>query len=108
MDVIQALDEEYDLEVVYSLDELRRCIVPLANMRGIKSPRIFGSYARDEATGHSDIDLLVDKAGTKFLNICGLAGEVSEALHKPVDVYDESELANGPFKDTILREAVAL
>ena len=108
MDVMQPYDEVYDLEVVYSLDELRRCIVPLANMRGIKSPRVFGSYARNEATGHSDIDLLVDKAETRFLNICGLAGEVSDALRKPVDVYDESELVSGSFKDAILREAVAL
>ena len=97
-----------DDTTVYTIDELRRCIVPLAVRRGIRHLRLFGSYARGEATGKSDIDLLVDKAGTRFLNMSGLAGEISELLGKAVDIYDESELIDGAFKDAVLREVVVL
>lgn len=57
----------------------------------IECAYLFGSYARGEATGKSDIDLLVvcEPMGMKFY---GLAAELEERLHKPVDLHTHREM----------------
>lgn len=94
---------------VYTIDELRNMIVPLAAKFGMASASLFGSYARGEATPDSDIDvLLVGKKGFRPLSVFGVAEELHRASGKQVDVYELSELDDGPFKDVVTREAVLL
>ena len=38
----------------------------------------------------------------------GIAEELHRRPGKKVDVYEQSELEPGPFRDTVMREAVAL
>ena len=44
---------------VYSVDEIKESIMPVARNYGVKRVMLFGSYARGEATEDSDIDLHV-------------------------------------------------
>lgn len=44
---------------VYSIDELRFIIRPLLRSYGMDSACLFGSYARGEADGSSDIDIIL-------------------------------------------------
>ena len=46
---------------------------------------LFGSYARDEATDTSDIDLFVEMKPDLF-SMIGLKQEIEEALSRPVDI----------------------
>ena len=98
--------EPTDATTVYSLDELRDIIAPLVSERGMRDARVFGSYARGEATADSDIDLIVDKGAARFLALCGLSGAVFDATGKLPDVYDISQLEDGPFRDKALGESV--
>lgn len=97
-----------DTITVFSLSELRQMIKPLIERYGMKSAQLFGSYARGEADGESDIDVLVDRGSCGFLDICALADDIYHASGKLSDVYDISELKQGAFRDEVLREAVAL
>ena len=74
----------------------------------MREAKLFGSYARGEATENSDIDVVVDKGPCRHLTVCGLAEDIYRATGKTPDVYDISELKEGAFRDTVLREAVAL
>jgi predicted nucleotidyltransferase len=48
---------------------------------------VFGSYARDEETEESDLDLLVDfKASIHLLDLIGLEQELTNALGVRVDL----------------------
>lgn len=96
-------------KLVYTLEQLRQLIIPLLKQYGMKGASIFGSYARGEATPDSDIDVLL-YGGDSFrhFNVFAVAEELHEASGKAVDVYEISELDDGPFRDTVLREAVAL
>ena len=49
--------------MVYTTQELRRRIEPVARKYGLRAVYLFGSYARNEATEASDVDLIVDKIG---------------------------------------------
>ncbi len=93
---------------VYTIEELRAIVLPLAGKRDIVHVSVFGSYARNEADERSDIDLLVDREGGRLLRVLGLGTEVEEATGKSVDIYDVSELLPGEFRDAVLAEAVAL
>lgn len=97
-----------DLESVYTIDELRGIVLPLARERGLGGVRVFGSYARGEATPESDIDVLVDGRGARFLDICDLADGIWRASGKLADVYADTEMRPGRFRDAVLSEAVAL
>lgn len=58
--------------MVYTIDDLQRIIAPIAEQYGLRAVYVFGSYARGEANADSDIDLLVDLAGTNIRSLFAL------------------------------------
>ena len=82
--------------VVYTHAELHDILQPILRRYRMASARLFGSYARQEATAESDIDVLA------------VAEDLHRATGKAVDVYEESELKPGAFRDAVLQEAVTL
>ena len=46
--------------MIYTAEEIRRCITPVAVRYRLKAVYLFGSHTRGEATDESDIDLLID------------------------------------------------
>jgi predicted nucleotidyltransferase len=73
---------------IYSIEEIRKIVSPIAQSYGIARLALFGSYARGEATADSDIDLLILEKG-KLRGMFQLAGflyDLEENLHTTVDV----------------------
>lgn len=94
---------------VYTTEELKKMILPLLSKYGMASASLFGSYARGEADASSDIDLLlVGEEGFRPLNIFGITEDLHRLSGKQVDVYEISELDEGPFRDAVMREAMLL
>ena len=54
---------------------------------------IFGSYAKNNATPLSDVDLLIDSEVTG-LDYFGLVEDLRQGLHKKVDLIKLSQLEN--------------
>lgn len=48
------------LAMIFTVEEIRRRITPVAVRYRLKAVYLFGSYARGEATDESDVDLLID------------------------------------------------
>ncbi len=97
------------MEKVLSTDDIRAMVLPLLDRYDMRSASLFGSYARGEADGQSDIDILLEgNPGFRPLGIFGVAEDLHRLSGKRVDVFDLSELDAGPFRDTVLREAVPL
>jgi len=69
---------------------------------------IFGSYARGDSTGKSDIDLLVRFSKKKsLLELVGIEQELSEVLGVKVDLLTEKAIS--PYlKDKIMAELKAV
>lgn len=94
---------------IYTLDEISETLRLIRPKYHIKDAKLFGSYARGEANASSDIDILLTRGpGFRALDVFGVAEEMHRATGKQVDVYEESELEPGSFRDTVLREALAL
>ena len=72
---------------VFSLDEINRISIPIAEKYGVAKLYIFGSYARKEATENSDIDLLIDKGDVRnLLDYFAFVSDLEEGFGKHVDV----------------------
>jgi len=77
---------------VYSISEIREKLHPIFRSYAISKAYIFGSYSRGEATGKSDIDIIVEpEEGFRPQRVCGILEEAMEALGKEVDVYSLKE-----------------
>jgi hypothetical protein len=80
----------------------------IAAAHGAHNVRVFGSVQRGEATGSSDLDLLVDMSeGRSLFDLVALGDELKAVLGVEVDVVTERSLS--PYlRDRIIAEAVSL
>ena len=88
------------------LDENRAAILRIARRYGASNVRVFGSVARGEDEGTSDIDLLVDlRPGRTLLALAGMTDELTAVLGVPVDVASP-ELLRPAVRAQALNEAI--
>lgn len=95
---------------ICSREELIRTILPLLKKYRAERAILFGSYAREEATAQSDIDLVVI-GGSTFdpTDVFCIADELYRLTGKDVDVYDVSEINTGSaFYRTIFSEGIQI
>ena len=90
------------------IEKNRQLILRIAERNGITNVRVFGSMVRDEANTGSDVDFLVDHSpGSSGLALGGFLIDVSELLHRKVDVLTEKAL-HPKISSQVLHEARAL
>ena len=95
-----------------TLEELRSRyrtrILEIAEKRGARNVRVFGSIARGEQRADSDIDIVVDfLPGRSLLDLTGLWLDLEEALGLKVDVVSSRGL-KPRVERAIMRDAIAL
>ena len=80
-------------ETVYTIDEIKRVVAPVARRHVVDRVYLFGSYTRGAATPYSDIDLCVDAAALRGLfALAGLRVDLEEALNKELDLITVNSL----------------
>lgn len=84
----------------------------LAQKFGIARLYVFGSVARGEATGRSDVDFLVEmQSGASLFGVAGFSYEAEKLLGVAVDVIPISSLPHvqdQEFVRNVQREAILL
>lgn len=97
---------------VYSIDEIKNIIAPIARRHGVEKVYLFGSYARGAATGSSDIDLCVDAPALRGLfALGGLYADFEEALGKSLDLVTTNALrdhSNEMFVENLRKDRVLI
>jgi hypothetical protein len=85
-----------------------RQLLDLGTRLGIRNIRVFGSFARGEASSESDLDLLVEyvpgQSGFAFVEFCE---EAERLVGRRVDVVTEKSL-HRLVREKILARAVPL
>lgn len=104
--------------MVYTLEELEQKITPIAQKYDIPAVYIFGSYARNQATDDSDIDILITREGSKLVTMFDLGAfynDLNESLGKTLDLVTEDALTQDEvrrrtpwFLDNLRRERVKI
>ena len=68
-------------------------MIPILRRNGVEFAGIFGSYARGEAKGDSDVDVLVRFSIPKSLTeVIGLERELSSAVRIKVEIITQKSL----------------
>lgn len=78
---------------IYNIEEIKLILKDILKNFAVKRAILFGSYARNNPTSNSDIDLVIDSEG-QLLNIkfYGLLEELVEKLDKKIDLFEISEI----------------
>ena len=87
------MEKESEIDLHELVIQKRQEILTIAQRRGAKNIRIFGSVSRHEARPDSDIDLLIDlEPERSLLDMGGLAMDLQQLLNHKVDVITEAGL----------------
>ena len=86
----------------YTVDEIKRISIPIAQKFGVGKLALFGSYARGEHTINSDIDFLIEKGRIRGLEFFGFINCLEDAFGIHVDVLTYDSL-----QDSLIAEAIS-
>ena len=81
--------------MVYTIEEIKERVAPVAKKYNLKAVYLFGSYARGEAGDDSDVDLLIDRTGSdvsSLLDMGGLYNDMEESVGKEIDMMTTQTL----------------
>ncbi len=92
---------------MFTLDEVRKKIEPIAKKYGVQRVFLFGSYARGEATEKSDLDFRIDKGRIKGIQFYGFFSDVEESFGKHIDIVTTNSL-EPKFLENIQQEGEVL
>jgi predicted nucleotidyltransferase len=100
--------------MIYTIDEIRERIAPVAEKYKLPAVYLFGSYARGEADEKSDVDILLDIHGTGIRGLwawSGLVREFEENFPIEIDVVDSNIFNYGKderFKTNVKKDMVQI
>jgi len=104
--------------MIYSLEELKKRIAPVAEKYHLRAVYLFGSYARNEATDDSDVDVLIDRTGPivkSAFDMGGLYNDLCESIEKEVDLVttyaltqDSTQDRTPWFTENVMRDRVLI
>ena len=92
---------------VYSINEIKDIIHPIAHEYGVDAMYLFGSYAKGIADAESDIDIRIDKGDVRGIKFAGLYSDLEEILGKPVDLVTTASLDEN-FRQSIAKEEILI
>jgi predicted nucleotidyltransferase len=106
------MEEDGKEKIMVTLDRLRlekkSEIIRLAEMRGCRNVRVFGSAVHGENRPDSDVDFLVDlEPGRSLFDLAGLMADLQDLLGAEVDLATTKGL-HPYIRDRVLAEAQPL
>ena len=97
-------------EIQYTITDIESMVQPILKTYSAEQAVLFGSYARNEATPDSDIDLMVI-GGSTFdpTDVFCIADELYSTSGKNVDVYEKREIdEKSDFFKNIMSDGVVI
>lgn len=104
--------------MVYSIDELKKRITPIAEKFHLHAVYIFGSYARNEARDNSDVDVLIDRTGSNiksmfdmgnlYNDLCGSIGKEIDLITTYALTQDGKNEEDPCFAENVMGERVII
>lgn len=93
--------------MTFTIDEIKKRVIPIVAKYGVNTFSLFGSYARGEANEDSDLDFVMDKGDLKGLQYVSLVQDLENEFNCHVDVISKGS-SNKKFLDEISDEEVIL
>ena len=90
------------------LEAIKGKLIPILKKNNVTRAGIFGSYARGEQNGKSDIDILVEvNEGVGLIEFIKLKMAIQELLRKKVDLV-EYDTIRPEIRENIIRDEISI
>lgn len=95
-------------EKIYTIEEISTILRKILKDKPVYQVILFGSYAKQQASKNSDIDLIIDtKSELKGFSLLKLICELQESLKKEIDGFEKYEiLEDSPIDKEIKKNGV--
>ena len=93
--------------MVFTIEDIKKRVIPIVIKYGINTFSLFGSYARGEATDDSDLDFVMDKGDLRGLQYVSLVQDLEDEFDCHVDVISKGS-SNKKFLEAVSKEEVLL
>ena len=98
---------------IYTIDEIKQIVKPIAEKYKIEKVWLFGSYARGQATEKSDIDILVSNYERVVpMTLANLLGDFEEMFEKEIDLITQASISDDtsfqPLINNISKERMSV
>lgn len=92
-------------EKIYTIEEIKKELEELLKDKPVYKVILFGSYAKQNATKKSDVDLLIDtNSELKGFALLKLICQMKEKLQKEVDVFEKYEIIENSLIDKEIKK----
>ncbi len=90
---------------IYTIEEIKKILSELLKDMPVYKVILFGSYAKNNATEESDVDLVIDTKSTlKGFALLKLICQIQDMLQKKVDGFEKYEILEESPIDKEIRE----
>ena len=93
--------------MVFTIEDIKKRIIPIVAKYGINTFSLFGSYARGDATEDSDLDFIMDKGDLRGLQYVSLVQDLEDEFDCHVDVISKGS-SNKKFLELVSKDEVLL
>lgn len=93
--------------MIFTIDDIKKRVIPIVIKYGVNTFSLFGSYARGEANEDSDLDFVMDKGDLKGLQYVSLVQDLENEFNCHVDVISKGS-SNKKFLDAVSEEEIIL
>ena len=94
--------------MIYSIDEIKKRVIPIVCEYGINSISLFGSYAKGNANDGSDLDFVMDKGELRgLIQYISLVNDLEKEFGCHVDLISKGS-SNKKFLNKIKKDEVLL
>ncbi len=92
-------------EKIYTIEEIKSILEEILKDEPVYQVILFGSYAKNEATRQSDVDLVIDtKSKLRGFALLKLICQIQERLQKQVDGFEKYEIIQNSKIDTEIKK----
>ena len=92
-------------EKIYTIDEIKKILKNFLKDKPVYQVILFGSYAKQEATKESDVDLIIDtNAELKGFALLKLICQIEEVLQKNIDGFEKYEIIENSLIDKEIKQ----
>ena len=94
--------------MIYSIDEIKKRVIPIVCEYGINSISLFRSYAKGNANDSSDLDFVMDKGELRgLIQYISLVNDLEKEFGCHVDLISKGS-SNKKFLNRIKKDEVLL
>ena len=109
MEIIKGYYSDNRYQFIYSINDIKRIVSPIFERYNLEKVVLFGSYARNEPTLVSDLDLCIIEPKIRAIKLFSLKGDLQEALIKDVDIFQLSSIeVNSPIYQNIFKDGIVI